>query len=123
MKRLLILMMMCAAVTVSAQSGKKPKKLTWDEQLDMIMPPLTEAVQLDGLQEAAIRQILMNQLRQSDLLVKETDFSNDRKRDEATALVEQTDGEVKKLLSPKQLELYEKYKTDLRSGKRPKKKK
>ncbi|NMH26974.1 hypothetical protein [Flavobacterium silvaticum] len=118
-----ILLFLTATPAWCQQSGSQPKKLTWDEQLDQIMPPMTEAIELDGLQEAAIRQILLNQFRQSNMLSKEVDFDNDRKREESMAVFEKTDEEIKKLLRPNQIELYDQYKKDLRKGKKPKKKK
>ena len=96
---------------------KETKKLTWEEQLDIIMPPMIQELHLDGLQAAAIRNLLLDQFRQSNILTKEDDFDQQRKREESIKMMENTDGEIKKLLSPEQIELYDNYKKDVRSGK------
>lgn len=118
----LLICLFLSAATATAQSSNQ-KKPTWEQQIDSAMPTLKEVLELDGLQEAAIRNIMLNQMRQSNMLSKEVEFDETRKRQEYSKLMEDTDADIKKLLRPDQIEMYEEYKKDVRKGKKPTKKK
>lgn len=118
----LLICLFLSAATATAQSSNQ-KKPTWEQQIDSAMPTLKEVLELDGLQEAAIRNIMLNQMRQSNMLSKEVEFDETRKRQEYSKLMEDTDADIKKLLRPDQIEMYEAYKKVVRKGKKPTKKK
>lgn len=104
------------------QSDEKPKAPSADEQLDKFMAEITTNLELNGLQEAAIRNIYKDQMKQMEA-IKTSSMPDSDKQEEARLLSEKTDKEVKALLDAPQLEKYESLKKDLRAGKKPKKKK
>lgn len=100
----------------------RDKGPTPEEQLDKFMAQMTAQVELNGLQEAAVRNILKEQMRQNKAL-QTSDQPESEKQDEARQVSEKSDKEIKALLDASQLEKYEKMKQDMRSGKKFKKKK
>ncbi|RZJ65121.1 MAG: hypothetical protein EOO50_14870 [Flavobacterium sp.] len=105
------------------QSDDKPKGPSPDEQLDKFMVQVVSDLELNGLQEAAIRNIYKDQMKQMEAIRSSTTMTESDKQEEARLLSEKTDKEVKALLDAPQLEKYENMKKDLRSGKKKKKKK
>lgn len=100
-------------------SNKGP---TPEEQLNTTMQKITADVGLNGLQEAAIRNILKEQMVQLTAL-RQDSRPESEKMDEARLISEKSDKEIQSLLDPGQLEKYNALKEELRSGKKKKKKK
>lgn len=91
-----------------------------EEQLAKTMEMLTSELALNGLQEAAIRNVLHDQQRK--LTALRTDPRPDsEKQEEAVQITSKSDNEIKALLDPDQLKKYDSFKEQLRSGKKKKK--
>ena len=99
-----------------------PQGPTPEEQLDKLMVRINEEIQLDGLQEAAIRNIFKEQMQKIGFLQK-SEMNEEQKREEMRLITEKTDKDIMTLLSPDQAQRYEKFKQDMRSGKSSSKKK
>ncbi|RZJ70501.1 hypothetical protein [Flavobacterium sp.] len=93
-----------------------------EEQLDKTMTMLTTELTLNGLQEAAIRNILHDQQRKLTALRTDT-RPDSEKKEEAVQITEKSDRDIKALLDSGQLAKYETFKEQLRSGKKKSKKK
>ncbi|RYZ81671.1 MAG: hypothetical protein EOP06_23080 [Proteobacteria bacterium] len=94
-----------------------------DEQLNNFMQKITPELELNGLQEAAVRNIYKDQMTAMANLKAASALSDAEKQEEARVISERTDKDVKALLDVKQLEKYDVMKKNLREGKRIKKKK
>lgn len=92
-----------------------------EEQLDKFMVQMTSDLELNGLQEAAMRIIYKEQVAKMGVL-RTASMTDSEKQEEARTITEKTDKDVKALLDAQQLEKYEKLKEDMRSGKKKKKK-
>jgi len=102
------------------QGANKPPSPA--EQLNKTMTTLTEELALNGLQEAAIRNILHDQQRKMTAL--RTDPRPDsEKQEEAVQITTKSDLDIKALLDPEQLKKYDSFKEQVRSGKKKKKNK
>lgn len=101
------------------QGSTKPP--TPEEQLDKTMSMMTSELVLNGLQEAAVRNILHDQQRKMTALKSDT-RPDSEKKDEAVAISEKSDKDIKALLDADQLKKYDALKEQLRSGKKIKKK-
>lgn len=99
----------------------REKGPTPEEQLDKFMAQMTSDLELNGLQEAAIRIIYKEQIGKMGVL-RTASMTDSEKQEEARIITEKTDKDVKALLDAQQLEKYEKLKEDMRSGKKKKKK-
>ena len=95
---------------------------TPEQQLDTFMIQMTADLSLNGLQEAAIRNILVEQMRQNNAL-RLSQQTDSQKQEEMRMTTEKTDKDIKALLDGDQLEKYEKLKMDMRAGKKNKKNK
>lgn len=100
----------------------RAKAPTPEEQLDQTMTMLTTELTLNGLQEAAIRNILHDQQRQLTALRTDT-RPDSEKQEDARLITEKSDKDIKALLDPDQLTKYEAFKEQMRSGKKKKSKK
>ena len=103
------------------QGSSKPP--TPEEQLDKTMVKMTTDLELNGLQEAAIRNILKEQQRQLTALRQDTSRPDSDKMDEMRQISEKNDKDIQALLDPAQIEKYTALKEELRSGKKKKKNK
>lgn len=92
-----------------------------EEQLEKLMVQMTADLELNGLQEAAMRIIYKEQMAKMGVL-RTASMTDSEKQEEARIITEKTDKDVKALLDAQQLEKYEKLKEDMRSGKKKKKK-
>ncbi|MBD3583853.1 hypothetical protein [Flavobacterium selenitireducens] len=93
-----------------------------EEQLSKTMAMLTTELSLNGLQEAAIRNVLHDQQRK--LTALRTDSRPEaEKQEEAVQITTKSDNDIKALLDPDQLKKYDAFKEQMRSGKKKKKEK
>lgn len=98
-----------------------PKPPTPEEQLEKTMAKMTTDLELNGLQEAAIRNILKEQMVQLTALRQEN-RPDSEKMDEARLISEKSDKQILALLDPGQIDKYNALKEEFRSGKKKKKK-
>lgn len=89
-------------------SKKKKEKQDYAESA---VAYLTKEIQLDGLQQAAIKTII-NDNKGSLEEVMKMDISNEEKRDKMIAINDKIDKEIMKLLSAEQVEKYNKMKEE-----------
>lgn len=89
-------------------SKKKEKKQDYAENASQYMK---QQLKLDGLQEAAVKTII-NDNKGSIEEVMKMDISNEEKRDKMLAINDKIDKEIMKLLSPEQIEKYNKMKEE-----------
>src|SRR4051812_36192011 len=99
-----------------------PKAATPEEQLNSTMTKLTTDLSLNGLQEAAIRMILKDQMSQIVALRADKTRPDSDKQGDARLLTEKSDKEIQALLDPDQIIKYQSLKEEMRSGKKKKKK-
>lgn len=98
----------------------KPKETPAEEIADKAMVEYTKELQLDALQEIAIRNLLLERIKTQTALIKSETISQADKAQEIEILAERNDQKIKELLNPEQLA---KYKTMQEEMSKPSKKK
>ncbi len=105
------------------QQSSKPKEVTAEETATKIMEELTPALKLDGLQEMAIKNVLIESIKKQGVLGKTESMDQEAKFEEYKSLQESTNKKINDFLSPEQQETYKTYLADKSKGKKTKKKK
>ena len=101
----------------------KPKEVPTEETVAKIMETLTPELGLDGLQEVAISNVLIESINAQGVLMKNESLSQDAKMEEYKSLSEKTNKQINAYLSPDQQEKYKVYLEDSKKNKKPKRKK
>jgi ribosomal protein L29 len=99
--------------------GSDVKKKAPD-QLEMMVDRLKKELTLDSFQEAVIRSSIKNQMDKVAGLRTDSTMGNAEKQDKASDIAKKTDDEIKAVLNKEQLEKYEAFKIQIRSGKKKK---
>ncbi|MGL2986624.1 hypothetical protein ACSVH5_03410 [Flavobacterium sp. RSSA_27] len=89
----------------SQQSAPKPPSN--EETASRVMESLKEEMNLDALQEIAIKNILVQSLNAQGVILKK-ESSNESKSEDIKVISENTDRKILELLNPDQQELYKK---------------
>jgi len=88
--------------------SKKPTKQDYAESGSQY---LTKELKLDGLQQAAVKTIIIDNQGSIEEIAK-SNISNEEKRDKMLLINDKIDKEIKRLLSPEQIEKYNKMKEE-----------
>jgi hypothetical protein len=101
----------------------KPNELSVDEMADNVMEIMTPKLELDVLQQIAIRNEIKESYRQRALIFKDKESSQEKKLEEINVLNDMTKKKVISYLNPSQIEKYEAFEKEKRPDKKAKGKK
>lgn len=102
------------------RSQEKPKEIPVEETVGKIMARLKPALVLDELQEIAISNILIENIKRQGVILKQETNQSDQMKD-IQILSENTERKIVELLNDDQKEKYKVFKEDSKNQKKSKK--
>jgi hypothetical protein len=107
-------------------TDNKPKPVPVEETVAKTMVQIKEALNLDALQEIAISNLLIDNMKAQGVILKREGSTDEEKIEDLQVLTETTDRKIKEFLNAEQKEKYtqfiEESKNPKASGKKKKKK-
>ncbi len=88
------------------QNGNQNKKI---DLIESSVEKLKKELNLDGFQEAIVRNLVKENQSKSNEIIESNNLSNIEKRERLTDLGEKFNSEIKKILSKDQSEKYDKF--------------
>ncbi len=105
------------------QTPDKPKEIPAEETATKVLEKLKPELNLDALQEVAIKNVLIENIKSQSAIIKSESISQGDKSKEIQALNEVTDRRIKEYLNEEQKETYKSLKEKGQTNKKSKKKK
>ncbi|MFD2908095.1 hypothetical protein ACFSX9_05040 [Flavobacterium ardleyense] len=113
-KIFLVIIFIFSITTLSAQVNRsigagqyENKKKNKNKQIDLV-EILKDKLNLDGFQEAIVRNLINDNQAITKEIIESTAYSDIEKRDKISKIGDEFNAEIKKSLSPEQIEKYDK---------------